>query len=217
MSAPTTHEPLETLLARLEAVDDALIAGAPASRALSDLVAELRDFVVETSFEDADPYLVVALQRAVIDMARRLDDGCEDVGEVRVLLETVRQSLRDIADELPVGPDRSGKELARWLVATLDVRQQEIAELLGVSHRSFQRWISETEAAEPEGDDAMRLQIAARIANHLRHALTGHGVILWFTTPHPRIGHAPAELLQKPEAFPELQRLASAARTSRAS
>jgi hypothetical protein len=87
--------------------------------------------------------------------------------------------------------------------------------LLGVRERTFQRWISETEASRPEGDDARRLRIVARIVDHLRHSLTGPGVVRWFERSRRELGgKTPAALLDEPDAVGRLLSLAAGARSS---
>src|SRR2546423_966963 len=82
----------------------------------------------------------------------------------------------------------------------LDAPQPRIAELLGVSARTFQRWISESDSVAPEGEELRRLRIVSAVANHLRHALTGPGVLAWFERGHPLLrGSRPADLLDEPD------------------
>lgn len=206
---------INALIREISSVDDELGRGSSDRAGLTEARNHLREFVMSEPLDAGDPYLVLALQRALIELSQQVEAESGPRGQIRVALERARQALRDLVDEAPVADDQPGKSVARWLADRLDVRQQEVADLLGVSSRTFQRWLSESDPSSPEGDDAMRLRIVAKITNHLRHAMTGRGVLLWLRTPHPRIHHAPAELLEKPEQFPLLVRLASAARSSR--
>ena len=96
-----------------------------------------------------------------------------------------------IADREPIGEDRPAHEVALWLDATLaSVSQPRKAELLHVSPRTYQRWISDQEAVRPSGEDERRLRIVARIVNQLRHSLTGPGVVDWFEHPRADLGGA---------------------------
>lgn len=163
-----------------------------------------------------DPYLMLSVQSAVIGALRALDssDAAAARREIRTRLEQMRHVFRDIAEGGPLYEDRSARELARWLAAVLDTPQASLAELLGVSARTFQRWISEAGPGGPQGDDALRVRVVARVANHLRHALTGPGVVRWFARPHPRLdGRCPVDLLDDPEAADLLTTLAAAARS----
>jgi len=165
-----------------------------------------------------DPYLVMALDRGLLGAWRgfEADTPEQERAVVRVALEQVRQALRDLRDEAPTTDTRSAKEIARWLDAIWDAPQAEVADLLGVSLRQYQRWLSPT-GAEPRGDDARRLRVLAQIVAQLRHAWTGPGVLRWLTAPHPELdGAPPASLLDDVDAVPRLRRVASAARSTRA-
>jgi hypothetical protein len=183
------------------------------------LVSELADGLTGLDAEAVDPYLVVALQAAAIGALRALDheDAAEARRRLRYRLEQMRHVYRDLAAGQAVGEDRPAKDVARWLVGAVDVPQRRLAELLGVRERTFQRWISDTEQSRPEGDDARRLRIVARIAAHLRHSLTGPGVVGWFERPRRELGgKPPAALLGDPDAVGRLLALASGARSSAA-
>jgi DNA-binding transcriptional regulator YiaG len=190
--------------------------------AIKGLVEELADGLVELSETDLagiDPYLIVSLQRAVLGATRALDtdDPDEQRRQLRYRLEQMRHVFRDLASGQAVDEERSSKEIAHWLVGAVDVPQRQLADLLGVKSRTFQRWISETEASAPDGDDARRLRLVARIVNQLRHSLTGVGVIRWFERPRDDLGGArPADLLDEPDAIGRLLTLASGARSSAA-
>jgi hypothetical protein len=167
-----------------------------------------------------DPYLLVALQKSLLASVRALEhpDASAARRELRVRLEQLRQVYRDLADVRPIYEDQSANELVRWLVQTLDVPQARLAELLGVSPRTFQRWASDSDESEPAGAEARRLRIVAHLVGHLRHALTGHGALQWLEHPHPRIGgRSPRELLDDPDALQQLTRLAASTRSSIAS
>ncbi len=168
---------------------------------------------------DVDPYLVVAFQRGLIGALRALDltDEPRRRRQLRVSIERMRQALRDFAEQVPVGEAESAKGIARWLVEVLDVPVGRIADLLNVSPRTYQRWLSRTDTTKPHGDDALRIRVAAHIANHLRHVYTGPGVMRWFERPHPELkGEAPILLLLHVERVNELINLAAASRSSAA-
>lgn len=163
-----------------------------------------------------DPYLLLSVQSALIGALRALDspDAAAARRELRTRLEQMRHVFRDIAEGGPLYEDRSAREIARWLAAALDASQASLAELLGVSARTFQRWISEVGSGGPQGEDARRVRVVARIANHLRHALTGPGVVRWFARPHPRLGGGrPLDVLDDPQAADLLTTLAAGTRS----
>jgi hypothetical protein len=127
----------------------------------------------------------------------------------------MRQALRDVAEADNVSEDRTGKEVARWLTEILDESHAEVAELLEVSPRTLQRWLSTEDSAEPRGSDAARLWVIARVVNQLRHSLSGPGAMRWFFVPHPDLKDGvPADLVADPHATETLLRLAAATRVS---
>src|SRR3989337_1061319 len=124
-------------------------------------------------WEAVDPYLTLILHRSVIAAQEALDDPDRAAGRdrLRIALEGLRQAFAAIAESEPVGGDRSAKEIARWLAETAEVSQARLAELLGVSLRQFQRWISPHVATQPEGEEARRVRAVARIVNQLRFTI----------------------------------------------
>lgn len=186
---------------------------------LRDVADEVSALPEQAMFR-VDPYLLVALQRALLGAIRVLevDEPREARRQMRVRLEQMRQVYRDLAEGAPVYEDRGPKELARWLAEALDAPQARIAELLSVSARTFQRWISEADSIAPEGDELRRLRVVSAITNHLRHALTGPGVLGWFEREHPLLGGArPADFLDQPDAAARLTAVAASARSHTAS
>jgi uncharacterized protein (DUF2384 family) len=166
-----------------------------------------------------DPYLLVSLQSSLIAALRALENPDPVIArrELRVRLEQLRQVYRDLADARPVYEDQPVKQLVRWLAQVLDVPQARLAELFGVSARTFQRWLSEADETAPVGEDARRVRVVANLVGHLRHSLTGQGVLAWMERPHPVIGgRTPRELLEEPDALTRLTRLAAGTRSATA-
>jgi len=188
-------------------------------RLFVDGLADELTLLPETAELRVDPYLLVAAQRAMILSLRALDSDDESWAraQIRVRLEQMRQVYRDLAEGKSTYEDRSAKEIASWLAEVLDVSQARLAELLGVSARTFQRWVSDSDVVGPEGDDARRVRVVAKIVNHVRHVLTGPGVVRWFEVPHPDLdGRRPFELLDDPDAAVRLATVAASARSSTA-
>lgn len=163
-----------------------------------------------------DPYFLLAAQRALIGSLRALDS--DDPGyarrQMRLRLEQLRQVYRDLAEGEVVYGDSSAKEVAQWLAGVLEVAQAKLAELVGVSPRTFQRWVSENDRVGPEGEDARRLRVIAGASNHLRHVLTGPGVIGWFEQANPGLeGRRPVDVLADPVEAPRISTLAASARS----
>ena len=163
--------------------------------------------------EKVDPYLVALLHRGVIQAQHAVATGDRD--ELRLALARLVHALSAIADAEPVSADRTPKEVAQWLAGALAVPQRRLAELLEVDLRRFQRWISEREAAGPEGNDARRVRAVAALANQLRHALTADGVVDWFDWPQRDLGGStPRELLDDTRRLPDLLAAAGAMRAT---
>jgi hypothetical protein len=144
--------------------------------------------------------------------AVRHDNSDTRYRDLRLALEQLRHALRDIVDTAPFGDDEPVGTVATRLVELVQVPQSQLTEVLGVSTRQWQRWLSGE--AEPTGDDAARVRIVAQIANQLRHSFTGPGVVRWFEREHPHLGAAPAMLLDDPLRYPELVALARGSRTT---
>ena len=169
-----------------------------------------------TDLVGVDPYLAESLTYGVMRCYQALmRPPVQARRDLRLGFEHVRQALAYIAEEAATSDDRSPAELASWLVTTLESRQTDIAEIIGVSTRSLHRWA--TGAAAPAGAEAARLRVVARLVNTLRHAMTGAGAVLWLREPHPDLGGAPCELLESPDAYATLTRLAARARSHTAS
>ncbi len=167
-----------------------------------------------------DPYFLLAAQRATIGSLRVLDapDPLAARDQLRIRLEQLRQVYRDLAEGKVVYDSRSPKEVAAWLAEVLDVPQARLAELTGVSARTFQRWVSRSDKVVPDGEDARRLFVIAAAANHLRHALTGPGVVSWFERSNTQLeGRRPLDLLDNPEEAGRLATLAASTRSHTAS
>jgi len=188
----------------------------PAS--VAGLVAELADAIAAGDDGQAaavNPWLWIKVQSAAIraQSALREDDPARR-RQLRLALEQLRFLFARIADRQPVGEDRPASEVARWLDSALAaVSQPRKAELLHVSPRTYQRWISARESAHPSGEDERRLRIVARIVNQLRHSLTGPGVVDWFEHPRAELGGAtPSDALDDPAMLEALITAAAASR-----
>lgn len=182
------------------------------------LVEEVADAIAAAADVEAavvNPWLWIKLQSAALRAQSALrEDNPGRRRQLRLALEQMRFLLARIADREPIGEDQGGQAVALWLDSKLpSVSQPRKAELLRVSLRTYQRWISDREPAQPSGGDERRLRIVARIVNQLRHSLTGPGVVDWFDYPRADLGGAsPSEVLDDPD---KLELLIAAAAASR--
>jgi hypothetical protein len=162
-----------------------------------------------------NPWLWIRLQSAAIRAQSALrEDDPDRRRHLRLALEQMRFLFARIADREPIGEERAANEVARWLDSKLaSVSQPRKAELLRVSPRTYQRWISDREPAQPGGDDERRLRVVARIVNQLRHSLTAPGVVEWFEYPRADLDDlTPSAVLDDPG---KLELLLAAAAASR--
>lgn len=183
-----------------------------------ELVGDVADAIAggdDGSVAQVNPWLWIKLQSAAIRAQSALrDDDPDRRRQLRLALEQMRFLFARIADREPIGEDQAARDIALWLDATLSsVSQPRKAELLRVSPRTYQRWVSKHEAVHPNGDDERRLRIVARIVNQLRHSLTAPGVVEWFEYPRADLaGATPSSVLDDPE---RLELLITAAAASR--
>jgi hypothetical protein len=160
-----------------------------------------------------NPWLWIHVQGAALRAQAALrQDEPKRRREVRLALEQLRFLFARIAERAPIGEDQPATDVARWLETTLpSVSQQRKAQLLRVSLRTYQRWVSAT--TTPSGDEERRLRVVARLVNQLRHSLTGPGVVEWFERPRPDLdGASPAEAVDDPDRLEPLLAAAAASR-----
>lgn len=213
------HAALEAELGRASgtlAVEDTIAAWI--EDLIHGLADQLRGFEQESWREAIDPYLLVELQRETLGalLALDADDEAAAAAALEVSVEAIRDILHDIGAGLGATEPTAPAAMTRRLKEAMGASTQETAELLGARKRTVERWLAGE--SQPQGDDAMRLQLAARLVDQLRHAMTGRGVMLWFATGLPEYGgRTPADLLAEPAAAPTLLALAGRARRSDAS
>ena len=188
--------------------------------AIAAAVREIASGIEDTNlrrWETIDPTHAVIVLRSAVSAQRALEqpDSPAARDQLRVALESIRQSLAAIAEREPVSAERTPKEIVQWLAARTEVPQSRLAGLLGVSARQLQRWLSTAQSSQPEGDDARRVRLVARIVNQLRFALTPAGTVEWFGWVRSDLGsRAPAELLDDPIEEPRLLMVAGAMRST---
>jgi transcriptional regulator with XRE-family HTH domain len=223
ITAPLLDESaIEELLADVATASDALSRSTSVPDEVRALVISLPSRLradTPTNALAGDPYLSESAYAGAARAAAALLDTDERAKrrEVRLALEQVRQALRDLLEHRPVDEDVPADQVAAWLENTLGLPQQQLADLVGTSVRTWQRWLTGT---TPDPAQALRLRRIARLTMHLRHALTGPGVAGWFTRQHPLIkggGGSPIELLADPDGYQRLLALAAGLRSTQAS
>jgi hypothetical protein len=209
--------------AEVQALNDRLARERTITGEIAAEVRELASGLSETElrrWNAIDPRHTTVLLHAGL-RAHDLIDRCDDRearDRLRIALEEIRQSLAAIAEREPVGDERSPKEIAQWLAARTEVPQARLAELLGVSLRQLQRWVSPSETAQPEGEELRKTRLVARVVDQLRFVLTPAGTVAWFGWPRSDLeGRRPLDLLGAADAEPRLLELAAAMRGMAAS
>lgn len=207
----------------IQRLNDRLAAERAIPAEIADAVRELAAGVDQTNlqrWEAIDPHHAVVVLHSAVSAQRALEDPDSSAArdQLRVALESIRQSLAAIAEREPVSDKRTPKQTVQWLAARTEVPQPTLAALLGVSARQLQRWLSESEAVQPEGNDARKVRVIARVVNQLRFVLTPAGTIDWFGWPRTDLGQRrPLDLLDDPAEEPTLAMIAGAMRSQLAS
>jgi len=204
----------------IQRLNDQLAAERTIPLEIAAAVREIATGIEDTNlrrWETVDPTHAVIVLRSAVSAQRALEqpDSPAARDQLRVALESIRQSLAAIAEREPVSAERTPKQIVQWLAARTEVPQARLAELLGVSARQLQRWLSTTQSSQPEGDDARRVRLVARIVNQLRFALTPAGTVAWFSWTRSDLdSRAPIELLDDPMEEPRLLMIAGAMRST---
>lgn len=204
----------EAVVRELEEANRRLARESEVPPSILGLIEDLSVSISDTdarSLESVDPFLWINIQSAALraQHGAHLEDQREQRRAVRISLEELRFLFARLSERQPVAEDQPIKEVLLWLDSKLDVPQKRKADLLGVGERTYQRWVSRSESAAPDGPQEFRARIVARITAQLRHALTGPGVVDWFESPNRDLsGTAPIDLLYDPSSMERLLELA---------
>lgn len=215
LDAPELHEQLVEANRRLAR-----------SRVVSDELQQLAKSLVEHLLqlsedepEDAGIFVRQVLRKGARETLEGLlaDDDQLKRRHLRLGFEQMRQALNEILEDRPVHESRKPGDLARWMVQVTRVPQREVADVLGVPERTFQRWLTKP-TTRIRSEEELKLRVAAKCINQLRHGLTGRGIVNWFHHRHPDLKKTPTkalnELERNPDYEPLLVRLAASSRYS---
>jgi len=213
----------EAAASEIQRLNDRLAQERTISADIAEAVRELAAGIDQTNlrrWEAIDPHHAVIVLHSAVSAQRAVEDpdlpAARD--QLRIALEAIRQSLAAIAEREPVSDERTPKQIVQWLAMRTEVSQSTLADLLGVSARQLQRWLSEAEAAQPEGEDARKVRVIARVVNQLRFVLTPAATIDWFSWPRSDLDQRrPLDLLDDPAQEPTLATIAGAMRSQLAS
>src|SRR5581483_7728912 len=178
----------EAAASEIQRLNDRLAQERTISADIAEAVRELAAGIDQTNlrrWEAIDPHHAVIVLHSAVSAQRAVEDPDSPRArdQLRIALESIRQSLAAIAEREPVSDERTPKEIVRWLAGRTEVSQERLAGLIGVSSRQLQRWLSDAETAAPDGEEARRVRLLARVVNQLRFVLTPAGSVAWFDWP----------------------------------
>jgi uncharacterized protein (DUF2384 family) len=161
-----------------------------------------------------DPDARDEIRRRIIDLLvlspEETDDArlLDTIDRALVEVEAIRHILRDLVQEQPPVHMRSAAQVIRLLQDWLPrVTQKQLAELVGVSPRQWQR------LRQSESPTTPRMQRVARLVAILRHAWTDEGVVAWFYRPRRDLdARKPADVIDDPAYEAVLMRAARSGR-----
>lgn len=122
---------------------------------------------------------------------RHDEDEREQRRKIRLLLEELRFRIARLSEHQPFNDDRPSREIVRWLDGVWSVPQTAKGAVVGVSDRTWQRWVASEETSQPTGEDDRQLRLVARAVADLRHLLTANGVLQWLQDPDPNLSDRP--------------------------
>lgn len=152
--------------------------------------------LTETDKTHIEPFLLAAATEAIAAAWVALEE--KDRTQARLAVERLRQALNDIAEAADVGSTRDPAEVVAWIEQLApDAPAAQLGALVGVSDRTWQRWVSETGVRNgPSGEHADRVRVLAQALAHLRHSYTPAGCLAWLERPNPQLdGQRPADVL----------------------
>lgn len=184
---------------------------APAVDVVKKLSALLDD-LDDNDRADANPTLLGNLERGARAAALAALDG--DRRGLRLGLEQMRVSLRDLCDQRYAAPTHDLRDTAQWIDQILaDLTDSQKGALLGVTARTWHRWTA-TPGTDPGPDAAGRLRILAAVLAHLRFVYAAAGIDVWLHRPHPQLGDvAPVDVLADPLRAPDVVKVAAGERS----
>ena len=150
--------------------------------------------------EDFDPEALAELRGILLNTVRAAESfdperPLDSLDGFLVQAEALRHIVRDALDGRVAGAeDDAGTVVARLQTWLPQIRQKQLAELVGRSPRTVQRW------AAIGGRPTRRLRLVGRLVALLRRAWTEEGVLAWFYRPRREFrGRAPIEVIDDVE------------------
>ncbi len=163
---------------------------------LGDTTTRLVHMDDELHRADFDPEWLAEFRGLLLDSLRAMqnEEPLDAFDKLLLNVEALRHLLRDALDG---HVERSEEDVAavvqqlqQWLPR---VSQPELAGLMGISTRQYQRW------AQMHSEPTRRAQIVARLIAILKRSWTDAGVVAWFYRPRPELSDkAPIDVLDDP-------------------
>jgi hypothetical protein len=178
------HAALEAALGDLTAdlTDDAY------QQRVRDTVARLVQVDGELHKADFDPEWLAEFRGLLLDSLRAIqnDEPLDAFDKLLLNIEAMRHLLRDALGGHVDGCEddiaQVLQQLQHWLPRA---SQSELAGLMGVSTRQYQRW------SRMHTPPTRRAQLVSRLAAILRRSWTDAGVVAWFYRSRPELAEKP--------------------------
>ncbi|HEY7961524.1 MAG TPA: hypothetical protein VID29_06340 [Solirubrobacteraceae bacterium] len=160
---------------------------------MKDTVARLVQVDCELHKADFDPEWIAEFRGLLLDSLRAMqnEQPLDAFDKLLLNIEAMRHLLRDALDGHVEGSEEDTStvvhQLRQWLPRA---SQPELAGLMGISTRQYQRW------GQMRTEPTRRAQIVARLIAILRRSWTDAGVVAWFYRPRPELDDkAPVDVL----------------------
>lgn len=200
----------QQLQEQLSALETAARSGALDEQYFERLNDTLRDLAARLADEllpQLEPEVAIEVQSRLIAVLTMRPNGREALDfadDLLMEIEAVRHVIRDALQEQPraflLDAAAVAKQLESWLP---NVPQREVAELLGISARTYQRH------RDQGGSSSSREQTVLRLVAILRKGWSDAGVMAWFRRPRTQLADAtPLYLLADPAQEQVLLKLA---------
>jgi DNA-binding transcriptional regulator YiaG len=160
---------------------------------IKDTVERLVQVDGELHKADFDPEWIAEFRGLLLDSLRAIQNErpLDAFDKLLLNIEAMRHLLRDALDGHVEGSEEDiatvVRQLQQWLPRA---SQPELAGLMGISTRQYQRW------GQMRSEPTRRAQIVARLIAVLRRSWTDAGVVAWFYRPRPELDdRAPIDVL----------------------
>jgi uncharacterized protein (DUF2384 family) len=139
-----------------------------------------------------------------------LSDGIHGLGNrdrARLALVGIAEAFDEYRNGSGLWAEKSAPDLVNWLLAHVAAKQEDVAQWIGVSQRTLQRWKAGASEAGHEEED--RLRSLVRLVAQLQYSYTPSGIAQWLTRPIAAIGERTAlDVLNEPQTLERVEGIA---------